>query len=80
MIHTGTANTSVSDSELAQLIGELTNRLQAGESIDLDSYVLANPAYADQLRKLFPAMCLLTDLSQIVPQAPAGSRPVQRCR
>ena len=54
MIHTGAANTSVSDSELAQLIGELTNRLQAGESIDLDSYVLAYPAYADQFASCSP--------------------------
>lgn len=71
MMDAGTAHTSVGDVELAQLIGELTNRLQAGESIDLESYALAYPAHAVQIRELFPAMRLLTDLSQMASGAAA---------
>jgi serine/threonine protein kinase/Tfp pilus assembly protein PilF len=46
------------------LVEELTNRIQAGESIDLEDYARRNPEYADSIRQLLPALEVLADLGR----------------
>ena len=47
------------DPLLADLVEELTGRLQAGEAVDLETYAARYPAQAEQLRQLFPALQIL---------------------
>jgi len=47
------------DPVLADLIEELTGKLQAGEKVDLAAYADAHPAHAQQLRQLLPALQML---------------------
>jgi serine/threonine protein kinase/WD40 repeat protein len=51
------------DSFLADLVEDITNRLHAGEQIDVDALVAAHPEHADQLRQLLPALHVLHELS-----------------
>src|SRR5262249_36650943 len=53
---------SFSDS-FALLVEELTARLQAGEAIDVEAFLQAHPADAEQLRRLLPALLLLAETS-----------------
>ncbi len=46
------------------MIGELTNQIQAGESIDLEEWVRRFPSCASELRELVPTMCFLNNLSR----------------
>ncbi|HTU88532.1 MAG TPA: protein kinase [Gemmataceae bacterium] len=55
-----------SDSVLAEVVEEFTNRLQRGESIDVESYVRKHPEHAERLRQLLPALALLDDLGRSV--------------
>src|SRR5713226_7838609 len=55
--------TSSADPVLNDLIDELTNRLHAGEPVDLEAYVADHPAHADSLRRFFPALQVLADVS-----------------
>src|SRR5262249_4283908 len=60
------------------LIDELTTKLQAGEPVDLEAYVAEHPDHADSLRRLFPALQVLADLSHsgsasFPPDLPDGS-------
>ena len=48
---------------LAQLVDVLSQRLQAGEPLDLTAALRAHPEYADQLRRLLPALGALNDLA-----------------
>ena len=52
-----------SDARLAELIDELTARLQTGELIDLQAYLGEHPEYAQRLEKLLPALQMLADAS-----------------
>ncbi len=45
-----------SDDALAELLEELTGRLQAGEAVDADALAAAHPRQADELRALLPAL------------------------
>jgi serine/threonine-protein kinase len=54
------------DPLLADLVEEITDRLQAGESVDLEAYSARHPGRADELRRLLPALEML---------AAAGSSP-----
>ncbi|HEV3082870.1 MAG TPA: tetratricopeptide repeat protein [Gemmataceae bacterium] len=47
------------DPLLADLIEELTAKLQAGEKVDLAAYADAHPGHAQQLRQLLPALQML---------------------
>jgi serine/threonine protein kinase/Flp pilus assembly protein TadD len=49
---------------LADLVEELTARLQAGEPIDPAAVLRDHPDHADQLARLLPALELLADLSR----------------
>ena len=44
------------DSSLADLVDEITNRLHAGEEINVDDYAGQHPEWVDQLRKLLPTL------------------------
>jgi serine/threonine protein kinase len=50
------------DPVLGQLVEELTQKLQAGESIDPEAYLAAQPEHAEALRRLLPAIDLLAHL------------------
>src|SRR5579883_881274 len=52
---------------IADLIEEFASRLQAGETIDPESFAAAHPAYAEKLRGLLPGVQVLTNLD------PSGS-------
>jgi serine/threonine protein kinase/Flp pilus assembly protein TadD len=54
---------------LADLFEELTDKLQAGEPIDLDCYAREHPEYAEQLRQFAPAIEWMVDLGT------AGAEP-----
>jgi serine/threonine protein kinase len=51
------------DPALAEAVEELTARLKAGEAVDLDVWLVERPEYADELRRLFPMLRLLAQLS-----------------
>jgi serine/threonine protein kinase/Flp pilus assembly protein TadD len=52
------------EQSLAELIEELSARLEAGSPVDLPGYLEAHPEHADELRRLFPALQLLADWSR----------------
>ena len=72
---TPTAYASRPDS-LANLVEELTAKLQAGERIDAEALARDHPEHAEQLARLLPALELLADLSRSgdarLPPAGAG--------
>ena len=49
---------------LAELIEELSARLEAGEPVDLQACLDAHPEHAGELRRLYPALQLLADFSR----------------
>jgi tetratricopeptide (TPR) repeat protein/serine/threonine protein kinase len=51
------------DVRLAELIDELTARLQAREPIDLEACLREHPEHAERLEKLLPALRMLADAS-----------------
>jgi serine/threonine protein kinase len=55
------------------LIEDLANRVQAGEQIDLEAVIAAHPMYAEQLRRLMPAVEVLAELGHSA--SAAGSAP-----
>jgi serine/threonine protein kinase/Flp pilus assembly protein TadD len=59
--------------ELADLVERLTARVQARETIDVEAICRDHPAYAEDLRRLLPALACLADLSRSVE---TGSGPV----
>src|SRR5262245_41611715 len=61
-----------SDAVLEQLLEEITNRIQRGESIDVDDYAAEHPEYADRLERLLPAMQALVAFGRS--QSTAGGR------
>jgi serine/threonine protein kinase/predicted Zn-dependent protease len=56
---------------LAEVVEEFTNRLQAGESVDVESYVRQHPEHAERLCQLLPALEMLADLSRSIHTGPA---------
>jgi serine/threonine protein kinase/Flp pilus assembly protein TadD len=68
-------------SVLAELIDQVTARLQAGEAIDWNSLLRDHPEHADELRRLRPALDVLDELSRsgssaaAVPAEDAGGVP-----
>jgi serine/threonine protein kinase len=57
------------DGSLDVLMDELTERVQAGEVVDLEALLRDHPDQADQIRELLPALHLLADMA-----VPASSR------
>ncbi|MGP0067370.1 MAG: WD40 repeat domain-containing serine/threonine protein kinase [Isosphaeraceae bacterium] len=52
------------DSILENLIEECTNRLQAGESIDVDELARRHPEHADRLRRLLPSLEMMAEVGR----------------
>jgi serine/threonine protein kinase/WD40 repeat protein len=55
---------SAVDPKLAVLIDELTDRLQAGEAVDLEAYILEHAEHAGPLRQLIPALEMIGELKR----------------
>src|SRR5262245_21371514 len=58
---------------LAECVDEITNRLQAGEQVNLDEYCRRYPEYAERLRSLLPALEVLADWRDLSDDAALGS-------
>src|SRR5262245_10657790 len=54
------------DPALADLIDRLTERIQAGEPVDLQACVRDHPQFAEQLRALLPALQALAEVGRSV--------------
>jgi serine/threonine protein kinase/Flp pilus assembly protein TadD len=72
---------SQSDKGFADLVEELTARLQAGEAVDPEALRRDHPDHADRLEQLLPALRLLVDVSRSRPDgllalSPADSDPL----
>jgi serine/threonine protein kinase len=52
------------ESLFEDLVEELTDRLQAGDAADVESFLARHPAQADRLRRLIPSLELMDDLGQ----------------
>jgi serine/threonine-protein kinase len=52
------------EQSLADLIEELSARLETGAPVDLAAYLEDHPDHAEELRRLFPALQMLADLSR----------------
>jgi serine/threonine-protein kinase len=62
------------DQVLADLVAEITDRLHAGERVDLEEYLARCPEYAERLRRLLPALEVLDGLpSATGPDGPVAS-------
>jgi hypothetical protein len=53
-----------SNAVLAEVVEEFTNRVQAGESVDVESYAQRHPEHAERLRQLLPALALLAEVGR----------------
>jgi WD40 repeat protein/serine/threonine protein kinase len=60
------------DARLAELIDELTARLQAGQPLDLEACLRDHPEHAERLAKLLPALQMLADASAARSQGSFG--------
>jgi len=60
---------SPNDSTLGRLIDELTQKLHAGEMVDLQAYVAQYPEHAEELSRMLPALKRLADLGRSDAQA-----------
>jgi len=69
---------SQTDTSLELLIDELTDRLQAGESIDFEAYAQVHPDHAEQLRKLVPALEMMVHLKRSAVLGAARTSPPGR--
>jgi eukaryotic-like serine/threonine-protein kinase len=62
------------DESLAELIEELSAKLEKRMRVDVPAYLEAHPAHAEELRRLLPAMQLLADWSRSgTAQVPASA-------
>jgi serine/threonine protein kinase len=52
------------DRVFAELVEELTAKLQAGEAVDIDALARKHPEHADRVRQLLPALEVLAELSR----------------
>jgi WD40 repeat protein/serine/threonine protein kinase len=52
------------DTALAELVEQFTARLEAGEVIDVETFALAHPDHAEELRRLLPALQALGELEK----------------
>jgi serine/threonine protein kinase len=53
---------SARDEGYIHLVDEISERLQSGERVDIDDYCQAHPQYAEQLRRLIPALEVLAGM------------------
>jgi WD40 repeat protein/serine/threonine protein kinase len=52
------------DPLLAEVIAEITDRLQAGDPVDIEAFLARCPEHADDLRRLLPALALVDALKE----------------
>jgi serine/threonine protein kinase len=58
----------------AEVVAEITDRLHAGERVDVEAYIARHPELADRLRRLLPALAILNGFgSSADPAGPAGA-------
>ncbi len=69
---------SLADPALAALVDELTDRLQAGETVDLEAFIGRHPEYSDPLRQLLPALEMIGELKRSAARDAASSGPSGR--
>ena len=67
-------------SALAGLVDDLAARAQAGERIDLEAVLRRHPEHADELRRLWPALGAMHDLSRSRDADRAGAVPPRVAR
>jgi serine/threonine protein kinase len=60
---------------LAELVEQVSQRIEAGELVDLEAYCRDYPEQAEQLRQLVPALQVLNDLSGHPPVIPRTDGP-----
>lgn len=60
-----TSHSRGDDPYLAELVEEVTQKLQEGEPLDLERYLAARPEIADELAELMPTLRLLVDWSEL---------------
>ncbi len=58
------------ESALENLIEECTNRLQAGEAIDVDELARRHPHYAERLRRLLPSLEMMAEVGRTSIRSP----------
>jgi serine/threonine protein kinase len=56
------ARSSLGDPDLAALVDELIDRLQAGETLDLEAFLSLHPEHAEAFRQLLPALEMMGEL------------------
>jgi len=59
------------DAILDKMIEEITDKLQAGESVDLSEYTDEEPARLERLRRLLPALKMIAELGDSAVAIPA---------
>ncbi|MCH7687210.1 MAG: hypothetical protein IH899_11095, partial [Planctomycetes bacterium] len=64
---------TVNEEVLFDLVEEITRRLQAGESVDIEAYVQKHPEHAERLLQVFPALEVLADLESSVEKGTVNS-------
>jgi eukaryotic-like serine/threonine-protein kinase len=63
------------ESVLENLIEECTNRIQAGEAIDVDELARHHPEHAERLRRLLPSLAMMAEVGRTsIRPLHAGSR------
>src|SRR5947209_9290732 len=60
------------DSALEDVIAEITDRLQAGQPVDIEPYVARHPEWADRLQRVLPALVVMAGLGNSLGDACAG--------
>ena len=68
--------TNAREEVLFDLIEEITNKLQAGEPVDLEVYAREHPDYAERLLKVLPSLELFADLGHSEEYTLSASHPV----
>jgi len=61
------------DQQLAELLADVVNRVQAGEAVDLDEFVRTHPDCAQQLAQFLPAMLTLAELGHSQSSVPSAA-------
>ncbi len=60
------------DAALEDVIAEITDRLQAGQPVDIAPYVVRHPEWADRLQRVLPALVVMAGLANSLDDASAG--------
>src|SRR5689334_4255298 len=66
--------------DFADVVAEITDKLQAGKQVDIEEYVARYPHWAERLRELLPALQVMAELGQSARRASgplAGDAPTK---